>query len=129
GSQRGYGKTIIVKHHGQYSTLYAHMSRFAPQMKKGQKVAQGQTIGYVGATGMATGPHLHYEFRIAGKQVDPQSADLPIARSLEGESLAKFKQHVAAYRSQLEMLAQLQAAQESVLASEDIVAAADADAS
>src|SRR5690606_15273846 len=85
GTQRGYGKTLVVEHHGQYSTLYAHLSRFAPGMTKGTKVSQGQTIGYVGSTGMATGPHLHYEFRVAGKQIDPQSSDIPVARSLEGK--------------------------------------------
>lgn len=111
GSQRGYGNTVVLEHHGEYSTLYAHMSRFAPGMKKGAKVTQGQTIGYVGATGMATGPHLHYEFRIAGQQIDPQSSDIPIARSLEGDTLQAFKQYVASYQSQLAMLAQLQEAQ------------------
>lgn len=125
GSQRGYGNTVIIKHHGEYSTLYAHMSRFAPKMAKGQKVAQGQTIGYVGATGMATGPHLHYEFRIAGKQVDPQSSDLPIARSLEGKALARFQDYVGDYKNQLAMLTQLQAAQNGVI-SEDAVTVADA---
>lgn len=127
GTQRGYGNTLILKHHGQYSTLYAHMSRFAPNMKKGQKVAQGQTIGYVGATGMATGPHLHYEFRIAGQQVDPQSSDLPIARSLEGKALAQFRDYVGDYQNQLAMLAQLQAAQNGTIA--DVAAVAVADAS
>src|SRR5690606_2147080 len=71
GTQRGYGNTVVVKHHGNYSTLYAHMSAFAPGLRKGARVSQGQMIGRVGSTGWATGPHLHYEFRIAGKQVDP----------------------------------------------------------
>src|SRR5690625_3502848 len=63
GTQRGYGNVIILKHHSGYSTLYAHQSRFEQGLKKGAKVQQGQRIGYVGATGWATGPHLHYEFR------------------------------------------------------------------
>jgi len=123
GTQRGYGKTLVVEHHGQYSTLYAHLSRFAPGMTKGTKVSQGQTIGYVGSTGMATGPHLHYEFRVAGKQIDPQSSDIPVARSLEGKSLAKFQQHVASYKSHLAMLAQLQNAQDGLLEEEPVAVA------
>src|SRR5690606_10515740 len=62
GTQRGYGRVVIVQHHGKYSTLYAHMSGFARHLRKGDKVAQGTVIGYVGSTGFATGPHLHYEF-------------------------------------------------------------------
>nr|MBF0681421.1 M23 family metallopeptidase [Pseudomonas sp.] len=124
GSQRGYGNTIVLKHHGDYSTLYAHLSRFAPGLKRGQKITQGQTIGYVGSTGMSTGPHLHYEFRIAGQQIDPQSADIPFARKLEGKSLEQFKQQVASYQSQLTMLAQLQEAQK--MASDEAVVVANA---
>ncbi len=124
GMQRGYGNTLIVKHHGQYSTLYAHMSRFAPGMSEGTRVSQGQTIGYVGATGMATGPHLHYEFRVAGQQIDPQSSDIPIARALEGKSLQNFKQHVASYQNQLAMLAHLQDAQNGVSAEDGVALAA-----
>lgn len=124
GSQRGYGNTVIVKHHGDYTTLYAHLRGFASNLKKGQRVSQGQLIGYVGSTGMATGPHLHYEFRIAGVQVDPQSTDLPIARSLEGKSLARFNEKVGGYRGQLEMLAALQRAQDGIVDSENAVALA-----
>src|SRR5690606_27957761 len=122
GSQRGYGNTLVLKHHGEYSTLYAHLSRFAPGIKRGQKVSQGQVIGYVGSTGMATGPHLHYEFRVAGRQIDPQSADIPFARKLEGKSLERFKQQVASYQSQLTMLAQLQEAQQTAAAEAVVVA-------
>lgn len=125
GTQRGYGKTIIVRHHGQYSTLYAHLNGFAKGLNKGSKVSQGQLIGYVGSTGMATGPHLHYEFRIAGKQVDPQSADIPTAQALSGEALARFRNHVAAYQGQLRMLAQLQQLQDAGEISGEAVAMAD----
>src|SRR5690625_1841633 len=62
GQQRGYGNVVIINHHNNYSTLYAHQSRFAKGLKKGMKVAQGDPIGFVGSTGWATGPHLHYEF-------------------------------------------------------------------
>lgn len=69
--KNGYGNTIIIQHSGNRSTLYAHMQKFAPKMRTGFKVRQGQIIGYVGQTGWATGPHLHYEFRIDGEHVDP----------------------------------------------------------
>lgn len=109
GNQRGYGKTIILRHHGKYSTLYAHQSRFAKGLKKGARVNQGDLIGYVGATGWATGPHLHYEFRINNKPVDPLAAELPVAQALEGEDLNKFRQVAAQYRDQILLVAQLQA--------------------
>lgn len=108
GAQRGYGNVIIVQHHGKYSTLYAHQRSFAKGLKKGSKVEQGQLIGYVGATGWATGPHLHYEFRIGDKHVDPLSVDLPVARTLEGRDRKAFDTALAAYKQQIDMLAALQ---------------------
>lgn len=108
GTQRGYGKVIILQHHGKYSTLYAHQHRFAKGLKKGSKVEQGQLIGYVGSTGWATGPHLHYEFRIGQKHVDPLSVDLPVARALEGKDLKAFETALAGYKQQIQMLAALQ---------------------
>jgi murein DD-endopeptidase MepM/ murein hydrolase activator NlpD len=69
--KNGYGNTVIIQHSGNRSTLYAHMQKFAPKIRTGLKVRQGQIIGYVGKTGWATGPHLHYEFRIDGEHVDP----------------------------------------------------------
>ncbi len=108
GNQRGYGKTIILKHNGKYSTLYAHMSRFNNKLKRGAKVSQGDLIGYVGATGMATGPHLHYEFRVNNVPIDPQSADIPVVAELEGEVRERFMAHVESFKSQLAMLAALQ---------------------
>lgn len=71
GNQRGYGKVVIVKHDDTQSTLYAHMHRFSPNLRLGDSVKQGQVIGEVGQTGWATGPHLHFEFQINGKQIDP----------------------------------------------------------
>ena len=76
GRQGGYGNVVKVQHHGSVSTLYAHLSRFAPR-SGGGRVTQGDVIGYVGQTGWATGPHLHYEFRVADVQRDPLTVALP----------------------------------------------------
>jgi len=108
GQQRGYGNVIILQHQGETTTLYAHQSRFAKGLKKGSRVAQGDLIGYVGATGWATGPHLHYEFRVAGKPVDPLSVDLPVARVLDPSDRPAFEQTVAQFRQQVELVAGLQ---------------------
>ncbi len=107
GQQRGYGNVIIVKHHDNYTTLYAHQSRFAKGLQKGSKVSQGDLIGYVGATGWATGPHLHYEFRIANKPVDPLSVDLPVARALEGNNQKEFQKVARQYSDHMQMIARL----------------------
>ncbi len=108
GQQNGYGNTIIVKHHSNYSTLYAHQTRFAKGLKKGDAISQGQLIGYVGSTGWATGPHLHYEFRVNNKQIDPLSVDLPVARALDGQQRKAFERTVAQYRGHIDLLANLQ---------------------
>jgi murein DD-endopeptidase MepM/ murein hydrolase activator NlpD len=110
GVQNGYGNVVIVKHDSKYSTLYAHQSRIAPGIRKGAHVTQGEVIGYVGQTGWATGPHLHYEFRINGKPVDPLSVDLPVASKLQGRDAVAFAKETAVYKQQLNMLAQLQQA-------------------
>ncbi len=107
GRQNGYGNVVIIRHHGQYSTLYAHMSSFAPGLTKGSRVSQGQFIGRVGSTGWATGPHLHYEFRIAGKPVDPLTVALPPTPDLNARGLALFKKHTEPLRHQMELLARL----------------------
>ncbi|HRL21526.1 M23 family metallopeptidase [Alcaligenes sp. SDU_A2] len=104
GRQNGYGNTIILKHHGEFTTLYAHQSRFASGLRKGDRVEQGQLIGYVGATGWATGPHLHYEFRIAQKAVDPLSVNLPVARVLDAPQRKQFSAVLAAYQNSFELL-------------------------
>ncbi len=92
GGKGGYGKTVILQHGRKYSTLYAHMSRFGKGLKLGDRVEQGQVIGYVGKTGLATGPHLHYEFRINGKHTDPQTVNFPGAESLPKSEFANFEQ-------------------------------------
>lgn len=90
GSQRGYGNIVILKHRGQYETAYGHLSRFAKGQKKGLRVSQGDIIGYVGATGMATGPHLHYELRVDGVQRDPSKVILPTAPPIAKKDLQQF---------------------------------------
>ena len=91
GTQGGYGRVIILRHGEKYSTLYGHLSRFASSLRNGQRVKQGQIIGYVGMSGLATGPHLHYEFRIHGVHYNPLTVDLPKAIGIPGEIMADFK--------------------------------------
>jgi murein DD-endopeptidase MepM/ murein hydrolase activator NlpD len=81
-TQGGYGNVVEVQHRGTFSTLYAHLSAFAPSIEPGKPVSQGDIIGYVGQTGWATGPHLHYEFRVDDLQRDPQSVALPAVEPL-----------------------------------------------
>lgn len=90
GKQRGYGNYIRIKHNAQYATAYGHMSRFAKGLQQGSKVRQGQVIGYVGSTGMATGPHLHYEVLVSGTQINPMSVKLA-GRKLDGKELRRFE--------------------------------------
>jgi murein DD-endopeptidase MepM/ murein hydrolase activator NlpD len=90
GNQRGYGNYIRVKHNAQYATAYGHMSRFAKGLQQGSKVRQGEVIGYVGSTGMATGPHLHYEVLVDGTQINPMSVKLA-GRKLDGGELRRFE--------------------------------------
>ncbi|MDR6291867.1 MULTISPECIES: peptidoglycan DD-metalloendopeptidase family protein [Inquilinus] len=93
GTQRGYGRYIRLRHSNRLSTAYAHMSRFA-KLAKGARVRQGEVIGYVGATGQATGPHLHYEVLVGGAQVNPLSVDLPTGNTLEGRDRAEFRRRI-----------------------------------
>ena len=86
----GYGRTVILQHGKTYSTLYAHLDRFAKGIRPGKRVVQGQTIGYVGSTGLATGPHLHYEFRVRGVHRDPLRIELPDAPPLADEYMGDF---------------------------------------
>jgi murein DD-endopeptidase MepM/ murein hydrolase activator NlpD len=87
----GYGKTVILQHGGRYRTLYAHLNGYARGIKSGMRVRQGQTIGYVGATGLATGPHLHYEFLVDGVHRNPLTVDLPKADPLDKKLLPNFR--------------------------------------
>jgi len=91
GVQGGYGNVVVIKHWANYSTAYAHMSRFGAGMKKGAKVNQGDIIGYVGTTGWSTGAHLHYEFRVAGEAKDPSKLNITAQAPLTTAELARFK--------------------------------------
>ncbi|RLA07359.1 MAG: peptidase M23 [Gammaproteobacteria bacterium] len=101
---KGYGKTVVVQHGGNISTLYAHMSNYAKGIKKNTKVRQGQIIGYVGQTGWATGPHLHYEFRVNLKHKDPVTVPLPKIISIVNFDIKDFKKQTASLISQLKIL-------------------------
>lgn len=90
GQQGGYGNVIMVTHQGRYTTVYGHLSRFASGLRRGQHVGQGDVIGYVGMTGWATGPHLHYEFKIDGEQRDPLRVALPNATPISASQMAAF---------------------------------------
>ena len=103
GWQNGYGRTVIVDHGRGYTTLYGHMSRLGGYAK-GARVRQGDTIGYVGASGLATGPHLHYEFRINGAHRDPLKVTLPKPEPLPRSELARFQAQTAPLLAKLELL-------------------------
>jgi murein DD-endopeptidase MepM/ murein hydrolase activator NlpD len=92
GWESGYGKYVKIRHAQGYETAYGHMTAFARSTVQGTRVRQGQVIGYVGSTGLSTGPHLHYEILINGRQVDPMRLRLPRGRVLEGPLLASFEQ-------------------------------------
>ncbi len=104
GWQNGYGNVVIIKHQGRYSTVYGHLSRAAQGMKRGQRVSQGSVIGYVGMTGLASGPHLHYEFKIDGVQRDPLRVALPNAQPINDANRTRFQQAADLFASQLDVL-------------------------
>jgi murein DD-endopeptidase MepM/ murein hydrolase activator NlpD len=87
----GGGNCVKIKHNSTYETIYAHMKNFAKGIKEGRKVRQGQIIGYVGSTGLSTGPHLHYEVLVNGKKVNSQRLKLPSGRTLKGKAREKFE--------------------------------------
>lgn len=97
GRNGGYGNYIRIRHTGSLKTAYAHMHKFAKGISTGQRVKQGQLIGYVGSTGRSTGPHLHYEVILDGKQVNPNRVDLPVGESLTGKELERFKEYIRKY--------------------------------
>lgn len=91
GVQSGYGKVIMINHQSHFSTVYGHLSRYAKGLHRGQRVAQGDVIGYVGMTGLSTGPHLHYEFKVDGTQRDPLRVALPNATPVNPADMAEFQ--------------------------------------
>ncbi|MBA3997382.1 MAG: peptidase M23 [Candidatus Accumulibacter sp.] len=107
GRQNGYGNLIVVKHQGNYSTAYGHLNRFGTNIRKGTRVSQGDLIGYVGKTGLASGPHLHYEFRVNNQQVNPLAVTLPTAIPLEASQIARYKAAVIPLREQLNLAKQI----------------------
>lgn len=99
GRKGGYGRTVILRHGSTYTTLYAHLSRYAKGVRSGKSVRQGQVIGYVGRSGLATGTHLHYEFRVRGRHRNPLTVKLPkaapVPKELKADFLLKTKELVA----------------------------------
>ncbi len=104
GVKNGYGNVVVIQHQGVYSTLYGHLSQFASGLRRGQRIEQGSLIGYVGMTGWATGPHLHYEFRIADHATDPLTAALPEAPPISRAEQAAFRTVSATFDRQIELL-------------------------
>ncbi|MGB5166349.1 MAG: peptidoglycan DD-metalloendopeptidase family protein [Woeseiaceae bacterium] len=102
GVKSGYGNVVILQHGGNITTLYAHMSKFAAKARVGQRVRQGQTIGYVGATGLATANHLHYEYRINGVHRNPRTVALPKASPIDSKYRERFLATVEPIMEELE---------------------------
>jgi murein DD-endopeptidase MepM/ murein hydrolase activator NlpD len=104
GKKGGYGNAVIIQHGQTYTTLYGHLSRFNKKTKRGARVKQGQVIGYVGMTGLATGPHLHYEFRVNGVHRNPLTVKLPAAQPIAKKYRTDFLMKVQPLVSQLELI-------------------------
>lgn len=104
GTQSGYGNVVILQHAGNISTVYGHLSHFSPGLRRGQKISQGDIIGQVGMSGMATGPHLHYEFRVHGEHRDPLKVALPTVTPLNKTDIASFNQQIQSLLDQLDLL-------------------------
>ena len=105
GRKGGYGRTVILQHGSTYTTLYAHLARFSKGIRPGKRVEQGQTIGFVGSTGLATGPHLHYEFRVRGAHRDPLRVKLPQAAPLAEGYMNDFREKAKLLLAKLELTA------------------------
>jgi murein DD-endopeptidase MepM/ murein hydrolase activator NlpD len=95
GNKGGYGKVIEIQHANEVRTVYGHLSRFARGLREGERVRQGEVIGFVGMTGLATGPHLHYEYLLRGVHKDPQKVPLPNDRPIPASLMADFRSHAA----------------------------------
>ena len=110
GKKGGYGKTVVLQHGTKYSTLYAHLSNYRQGQKVGSRVKQGDIIGYLGSTGLATGPHLHYEFRVDGTHRDPLRVKLPGAEPLQKKYHDDFNRKAEALLAQLDLVRSIQLA-------------------
>lgn len=104
GLKGGYGNVIVLKHDNGVSTVYGHLSRFADGLRRGKKVAQGNIIGFVGTTGLSSGPHLHYEFLVNGQHRDPMKVALPKADPITGENKVAFDATSNQLTAQLKLL-------------------------
>ena len=104
GLRSGYGKTLIIEHGNAYQTVYAHLSQFRSDLKTGSAVKQGQVIGYVGQTGLATGPHLHYEFQVKGVHRDPLTIKLPSAAPIAIAERADFLEKTSRFAGLIDTL-------------------------
>lgn len=110
GRQGGYGNLVILRHQSKFTTWYGHLSGFAPGMQRGKRVSQGDIIGYVGSTGLATGPHLHYEFRINNAYQDPLRVAMPPAPPLAPQYRTAFDEATRPMSEHLALLRQISAA-------------------
>lgn len=110
GTKNGYGNTVMLQHGGKYTTLYAHMSKFQKGVSNGSRVRQGQIIGYVGQSGMATGPHLHYEFRVDGVHRNPLTVKFPDAAPIAEKYKQAFQQQSQQLLTQLDLFKRVQVA-------------------
>ncbi len=104
GTKGGYGRLIVIRHGGRYTTAYGHLNGFARGLRSGKKVKQGQIIGYVGSSGVATGPHLHYEFRVNGVHRNPLTVKLPEASPVHPAYQSHFNENTEAYLSMLHLM-------------------------
>lgn len=111
GTRGGYGKTVIIDHGNHYKTLYAHMSNYRSGQSVGSRVRQGEVIGYVGMSGLATGPHLHYEFHVRDKAVNPVKVELPRAESLAPKHMEAFRRATAPVLAAIEAVRETQMAE------------------
>ena len=110
GQQRGYGNVVMIKHNAQIMTVYAHLNDFVDGLKVGDRLSQGDVLGYVGRTGWATGPHLHYEFRINNEPTDPMAVALPSMEPLEPADLQRFNHVSGTLRADLQRFDELRVA-------------------
>jgi murein DD-endopeptidase MepM/ murein hydrolase activator NlpD len=104
GRKGGYGRLVVLQHGGRYTSAYGHLHRYAKGVRSGKKVKQGQVIGYVGSSGLATGPHLHYEFRVNGVHRNPLTVKLPEAKPVNAAYLSNFNENTQVYLSMLRLM-------------------------